>query len=143
MSNATFHVYALLCPEDGLVHYVGKSKQIHSRFRSHIYTARSWMKTKGEPSVGSEVWVYGLVKRGLEPELAILEEVVSENESWVAVGKADREASDLEKAWIGRLQNAGHPLTNFNRAPCAVDVDLIEAAAERGRNLALSLGRGL
>lgn len=63
-----------------------------------------------------------------------------------ASGSAPLPVYELEVAWIDRLLAAGHPLTNgpdrrhdkIRRS--ASEVGLLQRAAERGRNLALSLG---
>lgn len=136
-----FHVYALLCPDTGQARYVGKAKDVADRFKQHVQNAQRSVRRGGPaPKNRCAAWLYGLAMEGREPELAILEEVPISEGGTRAYGDADLEARTLEQAWIGRLQNAGHPLTNFNSDPCGRRRDLIRAAAERGRNLALSLG---
>ncbi len=57
-----------------------------------------------------------------------------------AFDAANREASALEEAWMVRLRNAGHPLTNRNRSGQGEQAKFIIAAIESGQNLAFSLG---
>ena len=141
-SNRVFHVYALLSPDDGLVYYVGKICKIGERFRQHVQGAQRLACLGTEPPFNRrERWLYDLALQGREPELALLDEIIVPDRPRTVLDAADREARKLEKAWIGRLRNAGHPLTNFNSGKCGNDHGLIETAAERDRNLALSLGR--
>lgn len=137
-----FHVYALLSPSDDLVHYVGKTKDIHQRFRSHIQGARrSAQYGYCTPNNHRERWLWELALEDTQPVLAILEEIPITARTRAAYDAANRKALALEAAWIARLKTTGHPLTNFNSDKCGNDHRLVEAAAERGRNLALSLGR--
>ena len=135
------HVYPLLSPDDGLVHYVGKTKDVAQRFRSHVQGAQRVAAYKGRgPKNRRERWLWELTLQGREPLLAILEEIPIVDRGAAAYEAADREAFALEAACVGRLRNAGHPLTNVEDNAEA-QTWLIVSAAERGRNLALLLGR--
>jgi GIY-YIG catalytic domain len=71
-----FHVYALLSPEDRLVHYVGKTFKVADRFKQHVQKAqRSVHNGHPTPSNRRERWLYELALQGYEPILAILEEI--------------------------------------------------------------------
>jgi hypothetical protein len=144
MTNHTSRV-RVVSPDDGRVHYVGKTFKITDRFKQHVALARRRVGYGPHcaPTNRRERWLCDLARRDLEPILAILDEVPVADRGRAAFEAADLKARDLEAAWIGRLQNVGHPLTNFNSDACGNSRDLISAAAERGRNLALSLGESL
>ena len=136
--SRAFHVYALLSPDDGLVHYVGKTKDVAQRFRSHVQGAQRVATREGRgPKNRRERWLWELALEGHEPLLATLEEIPVADRGAAAYEAADREALALEAAWVGRLRNAGHPLTSAEDNAGAQS-RLLEHATERGRNLALS-----
>jgi hypothetical protein len=142
MTDQTFHVYALLSPDDDLVYYIGKTFKVVERFKQHVQQAKRLVRVGcSSPANRRERWLHELALEGREPLLAILEEVSIADHTHAAFDAANREASALEEAWIVRLRNAGHPLTNCNRSGQGEQAKFIMAAIERGQNLALSLGR--
>ena len=143
MTEHKFHVYALLSPGDGLVHYVGKTFKVAERFKQHVQQARRLVRLGcASPANRRERWLHELALEGREPLLAILEEIGVADRTRAAFDAADREALTLEEAWIARLRNAGHPLINCSRSGQGDQATFIMAAIERGQNLALSLIRG-
>ena len=116
MTQHKFHVYALLSPNDDLVHYVGKTFKVAERFKQHVQQARRLVRVGcASPANRRERWLHEFALEGREPLLAILEEIGVADRTRAAFDAADREASALEEAWIVRLRNAGHSLTNRNR----------------------------
>lgn len=73
LSNTTF-IYALLDPRDGSVKYIGKSKNVKSRYSYHINEYKS-------KKISKKInWIKSLRKLDLKPELLIIDEV--EDYSW-------------------------------------------------------------
>lgn len=92
-----------------------------------------------------DLWIESVKASGREPELLVFDTIATDQRSHAATPDV---VYELEVAWIDRLLAAGHPLTNepeprHNRVRRKVkEADLMERAVERGRNLALSLGKG-
>ncbi len=110
------YIYALLHPDTGKAHYVGKSKHPVKRLEEHTKCAALALRS----------WIEELEADGQLPALAILEAVGDEPDAW----------RPAENRWIGRLRDAGHPLTN-HAVPTAA-----EREAERGRIMREALDRG-
>lgn len=66
-----FKIYALKCPIDGKIRYVGKSANFKQRFKDHLKDVGS--------STSKKVWIDTLLKKGLKPILIILDESDSED----------------------------------------------------------------
>ncbi len=128
------YIYALLCPDEQKVRYVGKSLDPTARYKQHIALAD---RPKDRPPSARHRWLEELKDRGLEPELAILEVLeCGEDETR---HEHDRRVDDAESRWIVTLAAAGHPLTNGNGYRKAEEARLMDDAWERGRKLAAAL----
>jgi hypothetical protein len=91
-------VYALIDPDDNLVHYVGNSCNPDARYRDHLCQARKNYEYVNAPVYD---WMRDVLDRGLQPQLLLLEEGDGE----------------VEKKWISFFANAGHPITNLRKNP--------------------------
>ena len=139
MADKTY-IYALLCPDDGKARYVGQSRKPALRFRQHLSGALGTQERRYD---AKDRWIQDLSDRGLEPVLAVLEEIEG-----IAVdygpGSTRRRIQGIESRWINRLREKGHPLTNADRLTEtereAEHERMMAAAAERGRKLADALG---
>lgn len=128
------YVYALLCPLEGNVRYVGRSHDPAKRYKQHIALADL---PKDKPLSARHRWIRELRDRDLEPELAILE--VLERGEGERRYQHDRRVEDAERYWIARLASKGHPLTNANGYGKTENGRLMAEAMERGRKLAEAL----
>lgn len=82
-------------PQDGTVHYVGKTIQpLSRRLSQHTASARNGRRW------ASAIWVRALLAAGREPCIHLLETV--------PVGLWE----DAERGWIAKMASAGHPLKN-------------------------------
>lgn len=86
-------IYALCCPVDRAIRYVGASSNIQGRLKGHL--------SKDDNNEGKRRWIAELAERGLTPKVEILEQV---NES---------QASVAERKWISRLRSQGVSLFNI------------------------------
>jgi hypothetical protein len=127
----THHVYGLLCPVSNKVRYVGRSQHVTERYRQHVTLLGI---SPDGPRTPRERWITELKSQGLAPELVILETI--EGEGIAATGGRAKEA---ERAWVRRLLDAGHPLTNSGHERAPGSERLIRTAQERGRALIASL----
>lgn len=93
---ATF-IYALECPDAGVIRYIGKADDPDKRFRMHISRARTTSEAHH-----SCRWIRSLLRSGKRPILRILECV-----------PADRDWRDFERRHIAAALRAGLPLTNI------------------------------
>jgi hypothetical protein len=90
-------VYGLCEPDTGELRYVGKSVvSPEGRLRSHVNRARRGLDDH------KSAWIRMLIDYGLEPELVILEDGVSEDE-----------LNERECTWIAAMKRAGCRLTNI------------------------------
>lgn len=81
------YIYALICPKDGSIKYIGASKNPNRRVGDHISRA------KNEPDSNHDLtkWVCSLLSENLKPRLKVLEVVDKKN--W----------EDAEKRWIKQI----------------------------------------
>lgn len=89
-------IYALFCPTDCVVRYIGKSTDPRRRLNGHIASAR-----RGVAMHHAARWIRKLLQQGLRPRLQILAEV-QPGERW----------QDLEKRLIAEGEQRGWRLTN-------------------------------
>ena len=112
--SSTTYIYALRCPVDGEIHYVGRSKTPDTRVPLHFTDRRNPLKGR---------WLSMLKDRGLKPTVEILNSVVVPDDPSVP----------LELRWIERLRSEGEPLANnhdgSNRDK--VDVDKLKELRRR------------
>ena len=87
------YIYILQDPITNEVRYVGKSKNPHRRYLSHL-----WQKPKVK--YHSYYWIQSLLKKGLKPTMTVIDEI-------------DREWEWLEKYWIEQFKCWGFNLTNI------------------------------
>lgn len=90
------HIYCLYDPRTDEIRYVGKSTNPQHRYRSHIGSAK-----RGEYRHHTANWIRKLLDSGLEPGIALLEEV-PHGEDW----------RSAERSWIARFLDMGGRLTN-------------------------------
>jgi hypothetical protein len=91
MATLTTYIYALECPETKEIRYVGKADDLIARYRRHQWVGGSSEK---------RAWIRDLGKRGLRPNLLVLEEVPWDD--W----------KDAEIRWISAFRDSGSPLFN-------------------------------
>jgi len=138
----TWHIYGLADPETSLIHYVGQSRRVLGRYRDHVNLGALRHFPSLRPKA-RDLWIQDLQNQGQQPELVILDSVTAKEAC--ASGLVPLSVYELEVAWIDRLLAAGHPVTNGpDRRHDKIrrerhEVDLLEAAAERGRKLARAL----
>jgi hypothetical protein len=95
----TVYLYALMDPrEPDIVRYIGKTDNISRRLSEHIAGSRN-----EEAITPKDLWIKGLLKAGVSPEIKLVETVV-----W----RYDPEWADREMACIEKYRREGHPLTN-------------------------------
>lgn len=87
------YIYILQDPITNEVRYVGKSKNPHRRYLSHL-----WQKPKVK--YHSYYWIQKLLKNGLNPILTVIDET---EEDWIW----------LEQYWIEQFKQWGFNLTNI------------------------------
>lgn len=91
------YIYALFCPLDGQMKYIGKANNPERRLKDHMTDIRGMTPDKIE-------WVGQLRKHKLKPILEILDCV--EIEKW----------EFWEEFWIGYFKGMGIKLINTHRA---------------------------
>ncbi len=89
---AGWKIYALKDPRDGDIRYIGRTRDERKRYQLHVAPSQLTNSHKSR-------WIRQLLSLGLSPILEILE-----------VDVPDSAAS--ERAWISRLRDSGHRLTN-------------------------------
>ncbi|GGI95237.1 GIY-YIG nuclease family protein [Deinococcus wulumuqiensis] len=92
-------IYALLDPRDEKIYYVGKTKNLRSRYFQHLKDMTYKHAKDGSIMGRKKAWFEQLQAAGLAPEFVILEE-------------ADVDWHVRERYWITRLRSEGHPLLN-------------------------------
>lgn len=89
----TTKIYALVCPIDGQIKYIGKSNDPVRRVKDHMLDVR-------DMDVHKALWVRTLKAKKLKPELLILDEVeIGEWQYW-------------EEFYIGYYKSLGASLFN-------------------------------
>jgi len=88
----TTYIYALADPETKEIRYIGKSFRVKERLMNHLNDSSKTHKTN---------WIKSILKKGLRPELVILEEL-SDSEDWQA----------REIFWIKTAKESGWRLVN-------------------------------
>ena len=91
---ATVYIYSLIDPRDDEIKYVGKTKDLDERLKSHFHDARRFNTPKN-------AWLLKLKRLGLRPRIEVLEEV--DDSRW----------PEAERKWIARLRHNGCPLKNI------------------------------
>lgn len=92
----TVYIYALRCPVENTVRYIGKSENPQLRLTTHISRARC-----GATKHRTAHWIRKLLALGLAPELQVLAEV-PDGIRW----------QDVERGYIANADAAGWRLTN-------------------------------
>ena len=99
----TVSVYVLIDPEVNEVGYVGKTTNLKKRLNRHLN------ESKGSTSSHKKAWIKSLLKKGVEPKIEIIDEVLSgEWKFW-------------EKYWIEQMKAWGFRLTNETAGGDGVD----------------------
>jgi len=86
-------VYGLVDPRDKQVRYVGKAKDVHSRYGQHLVFPHK--------NIAKDAWLAELKAAGILPELLIIESNIEDSSSW-----------NREKHWIEYYLAQGSQLTN-------------------------------
>lgn len=92
-SMTTIFIYALKDPRDGLIKYVGQTKDLKERLKKHNCDFRN--------NTPKTAWLKKLKAERLKPELIVLQEVDGDN--W----------KDAEIYWIAKLKANGMKLKNI------------------------------
>ena len=118
-------IYGLIDPRDGEVKYVGKTKNLQERLKTHIKEARRTNTPKN-------AWILSLRRLGMRPEIGVLEEVLEEEweyyeQWWIAFfrqqgllknmcdGGAGRNAPLSEETKQKLCQVMGRPVKEITR----------------------------
>jgi predicted GIY-YIG superfamily endonuclease len=88
------YIYALLDPDTGEIHYVGKTVDLERRYKDHL---------RARDKTPKDRWIKKLAQSKKQPDLKVLEKCAERN--WAA----------KEKYWIDSLKRKGSPL--LNQAP--------------------------
>jgi len=113
-------IYALCCPLTSEARYVGKTINLYTRVRAHLY--------EKSPSYKKN-WITSLKNRGLKPSVKILEVIENSN---------DEDWQERERWWIHNLKQDGCRLTNkeeggLNGKIITDEVKAKISAANKGR----------
>jgi hypothetical protein len=104
MARETSYIYCLTDPIDKRIKYVGKTNLPSRRILQHIQDGKNYKgSVNGRNAPTKAAWIAHLLKKGLEPQIVILEEVPRSR--W----------ESKEKEWISKCKEAG--CTLFNKAP--------------------------
>jgi len=107
-------IYALKDPDTNEIRYIGRSKDIASRYQGHIAGCKTSVLPSG-------VWVANLLQNGKKPALEILEEhcnPIEVEEQWISWGK--KQGLDLLNISCGgykeleAFRSAGVPCLQVN-----------------------------
>jgi hypothetical protein len=90
---AVIHIYGLREPDTGLIRYIGKTTNPHRRWLNHLCEKSHCHRT---------CWIRALHRRGLRPEMVIIE-TVSGEWPW----------QESERFWIGFALKNDWPLVNM------------------------------
>src|SRR5437660_7006885 len=85
-------IYALIDPRENTISYIGCAVDIEKRFKEHLKDRANTPKCQ---------WLAELKRRGLSPQLEILE-----------TSRSFFNAFNRENYWINKMLSAGVPLTN-------------------------------
>ncbi|HSM93439.1 MAG TPA: GIY-YIG nuclease family protein [Anaeromyxobacteraceae bacterium] len=103
-----WEVYTLADPETGAVRYVGQTTYGGGRIGTHIAEARS-RAARRRPLTPKQAWLAGLLARGLEPVVAIVDTYAEKPDA--------RTATAIERQWIEAHVEAGADLLNVQGHP--------------------------
>lgn len=118
-------IYGLVCPIDGSIRYIGKSKNPKRRLSAHISSA-----ARNVYDHHASRWIRKLAALGLVPRLEILQ-AVQDGEDW----------RECERSWIAKGISEGWPLTNSTVGGEGLDYLCPEAEAKYKANLSASMKR--
>lgn len=99
----TVIIYILTEPDTNEVRYVGKTINLKNRLNRHLN------ESKKSTSSHKKAWIRGLLKKGLEPKIKIVDEVL--NDEW----------EFWESYWIEQFRVWGFRLTNKTTGGDGVD----------------------
>ncbi len=99
----TVIIYILIDPETNEVRYVGKTTNLKKRLNRHLN------ESKKSTSSHKKAWIKGLLKKGLEPQIQIIDEV--KGDEW----------RFWEKYWIEQMKSWEFNLTNETDGGDGVD----------------------
>jgi hypothetical protein len=85
-------IYGLCNPETKVIRYIGKSERVKQRYQNHLNETYQTHKTN---------WIKSLKRKGLKPELIILEKITNES-IW----------QEREREWIKTAGEFGFKLVN-------------------------------
>jgi hypothetical protein len=88
-------IYSLTDPNTGLIRYIGKTTNLRTRFRGHLYEARNRVRNPHKCN-----WLINLLKEGKLPIMEVVEETDSDN--WM----------NIEAYWIEQFTVWGFNLVN-------------------------------
>lgn len=122
MTYGNFSIYALIDPDTEQTFYIGRSKNVKTRFKSHKQETQKNIIKKQHPlsilfdipidwksddvaegNREKQLWIHDILKRGKQPIVKILDEWYADTES---------NANKLEAAWIAHYLLMGQPLQN-------------------------------
>lgn len=90
------YIYGLICPLGQEIRYVGKTINLKSRLKNHLFNVNH------SNGPHRKNWIKKLLSKNIFPVLTVLE--ISNNENW----------AEREKYWIRYLKNKGNNLTNIS-----------------------------
>ena len=73
MAERIVDIYVLKDPETSIIYYVGRSVNIKTRYRQHIFLARRSKKKNRK-----DAWILSILNKGLKPLIEIIESVPEE-----------------------------------------------------------------
>ena len=85
------YIYGLRDPRNNRIRYVGKTTNLRRRLREHV---------RGPENRGVGRWIAALTKRGLKPEIAVIQKVAKDK--W----------QEAERFWIAAFKEHGQRLMN-------------------------------
>jgi len=89
-------IYVLSNPLDGVVRYVGKTKDIVERYRGHLKEAMTAKRMSKKNN-----WIKGMLNRGIKPNIETIEVVEYE------------QGNEAEKYYILKYKELGYKLLNM------------------------------
>jgi hypothetical protein len=92
------YLISLVDPETKEIRYVGKTVNLKNRIRYHNNPHNT------DTNKHKKNWINSLIKKGLKPEVLILEELYCINNEWVI----------FEQYWISQLRCWGFNLLNYS-----------------------------